>query len=65
MFKLFFCVFSGVVGYDLAGAVQFVFVNDQAFEADGAAGVDFIGADSDFGTEAVAKAVGETRAAVP
>ena len=45
MFKLFFCVLSGVVGDDLAGAVQFVFVNDQALEADGAAGVDLVGAD--------------------
>jgi hypothetical protein len=29
----------------LAGAVKFVFVDDQAFVSDGAAGVDFVGAD--------------------
>ena len=32
MFKLFFCVLAGVVGYDLAGAVQFVFVDDESLE---------------------------------
>ena len=45
MFKLFFCVFSGVVGDDLAGAEEFIFVDDESFETDGAAGVDFIGVD--------------------
>ena len=45
MFKLFFCVFSGVVCDDLAASVQFVLVDDESFESDGSASVDFIGAD--------------------
>jgi hypothetical protein len=34
----------------LAFAVEFPFVDEQAVEADGATGVDFAGADADFGT---------------
>ena len=61
----FFCVWAGVVGDDLAGAEEFVFVDDQSFESYGAAGVDFARADTDFCAEAVAEAVAEARAAIP
>jgi len=55
---------AGVVGYDLSGSSQFVFVNDESFESYGAAGVYFVCADSDFCAEAVSKAVAKARAAV-
>ena len=56
---------AGVVGYDLAGAGELPFVDQQAFEAYGAAGVDLVGADADLGAEVVAVAVAEASAAVP
>jgi hypothetical protein len=40
---------AGVIGDDLAFAEELPLVDDQAVEADGAAGVDFVGADADFG----------------
>jgi hypothetical protein len=40
---------AGVVRHDLAFAEELPFVDDQAVEADGASGVDFVGADADFG----------------
>ena len=45
MNEIFFCIFSGVVCDELAASVQFVFIDNESFETDGAAGVDFIGAD--------------------
>ena len=60
----FFCVWAGIVGYCLAGSEHFPFVYQQAFEAYGAAGVDFVCADSDFGAEVVAETVAESSAAV-
>ena len=56
---------TGVVGDDLAGAEKFPFVDKQTFETDGTAGVDFVGADADFGAEAIAEAIAEARAAIP
>ena len=61
----FFGVGAGVVGDDLAGAEELVFIDEKALEADGAAGVDFVGADADFSAEVVAEAVAKGRAAVP
>ena len=61
----FFGVGAGVVGDDLAGAEELVFVDEKALEADGAAGVDFVGADADLSAEVVAEAVAKARAAVP
>jgi hypothetical protein len=40
----------GVAGDDLAFAEELPFVDHQAMEADGAAGVDFVGADADCGS---------------
>ena len=37
---------AGVAGYDLAFAGELPLVDDQAVEADGATGVDFVGADA-------------------
>lgn len=39
---------TGVVGYDLAFAVQFPLIDQEAVEAYGASGVDFVCADADF-----------------
>jgi len=52
---------AGVVGYDLAFAEELPLIDYQAVEADGAAGVDFVGADADFGAQAVLVAVAEAR----
>ena len=57
-------VWAGIVGNDLAGTEEFPFVDDQAFEAYGASGVDFVCADSDLCAEVVAEAIAETRAAI-
>ena len=38
-----------VVGYDLAFAVELPLINQEAVESYGATGVDFAGADTDFG----------------
>ena len=56
---------AGVVGYDLACARESPFVDQEAFEADRASSVDFVGADADFGAEVVAEAIAEARAAIP
>jgi len=48
----------------LAGTEEFVFIDYQAFESYGAASVDFVGAYADFGAEAIAEAVAETRTAI-
>jgi len=48
----------------LAGAEHFPFVDKQSFESYGASGVDFVCADTDFGAEAVAEAIGESRTAI-
>ncbi len=53
-----------MVGYDLAFAEELPFVDYQAVEADGIAGVDFVGADADFGAQGVTVAVAETRTGV-
>ena len=55
---------GGVVAYDLAGAVQTVFVCDEPVQTDGTAGVEFSGRDSDLGTEPVAEPVGKAGRAV-
>ena len=60
-----FRVGAGVVGDDLAGTEEFPFVDQETFEANRTAGVDFVGADADFGAEVVAEAVTEARAAIP
>lgn len=54
-----------VDGGDVALAADLVLVDHEALEADGAAGVDLVGADADLGAEAVAHAVGEARGGVP
>lgn len=46
MREFFFTI--GVVGDDLAGAEEFPFVNQKAFETDGAAGVNLRRADANF-----------------
>ena len=46
-------------GADLAGAGDDVFVGGEFFEAHGAAGVEFVGRDADFGAHAEFAAVGE------
>jgi len=55
------CEFPGVqadvIGNDLAFAIQFPLVDQEAVEAYGASGVDFAGADTDFGAQAVTVAV--------
>ncbi len=53
---------AGVIGDDLAFSEELPFADHQAVEA---AGVDFVGADGDFGAQAVTIAVAETRAGVP
>ncbi len=55
---------AAVVGHEVALAADDVFVSGEAFEANGAAGVDFAGADADLGSEAEAEAVGEAGAGV-
>ncbi len=61
----FFCAAAGIVGDNLAGAQQLPFVNHKAFQANRAAGVYLIGADTHFGAKAVAEAIAKTSAAVP
>ena len=61
----FFRVGTGIVGDDLAGAEELPFIDEQALEAYGSAGVDFVGADADFGAEVVTEAVIKTCAAIP
>ena len=61
----FLGVGTGVVSYDMACAGESPFVDQQAIEADGASGVDFVGADADLGAEVVAVAVAEASAAIP
>jgi hypothetical protein len=43
------CIWPRVIRDDLAFAVEFPFVDQQAVEAYGASGVDFVRADADFG----------------
>ena len=43
------CIGAGVIGYDLAFAIELPFVDQEAIQTDGASGVDFVGADADFG----------------
>lgn len=49
----------------MALADEFVFVNEQAFEADGASCVYFVCAYADFCTESVSVAVAESCGCVP
>ena len=44
--------------------VYYVFVDDEAFEADGTAAVQAVGADAHFGAEAIAKSIGKSRGGI-
>src|SRR5262245_48707686 len=54
-----------VRGDNMAVADQLIFVDQQAFHPHRAASVRLIGADADFGAEAVAKTVGKASGSVP
>jgi len=55
----------GVFGCGLAGADEFVFVDEQSFESDWPSCVDFVSADSDLGAEPETVAVTKAGACVP
>ena len=55
---------AGIVSHDLSAAVEQILVGHKTFQSDGAAGVKFAGADTDFCAESVAETVREASGAV-
>ena len=57
-------IFADVIVRNMSVTRYYVFVDDEAFEADGTAAVQAVGADAHFGTEAIAKSVGKPRGSI-
>src|SRR5207244_10046905 len=56
---------AGVCRNDMAVSDELVFVDEQSFDADGAAGVSFVRADADFGAKAITEPIGKPGRCVP
>ena len=54
----------GVLSHGLAAAVEFVFIRQQPFQSNGAAGVKLAVADSQFSAQAITEAVSKARGSV-
>ena len=54
------CLACGIITDNLAAAEELVFVGNQTFQADRAAGMDLTCADTNFGAESIAETVCES-----
>ena len=57
-------LFARVLGADLAGAAELVFVGGEGLGGKGPTGVELLGRDADLGAQAKLTAVGEARAGI-